>query len=488
MSDYPPLPVIEHDTTQHGRWLRGHRVRIAIWIAVIEGILVVLHVIPWWLAVIVGAIAVIFYYEVGRKTRSDAVRQTSWIVAASQVMVALVPILVLIARDARDRRRRAPGRPGADRVVHGAPLTQCAAVGRSQAVRQRVLVPRSQVRILAPQPSVSRRSNLAAVVMAGGLGTRMRSATPKHLHPLLGRRMVDWVIEAARPLGPDPLVVVTSPETADAFDGLAVAVQERAARHGRRRRLRASRARGPRRRRARPLRRHAAPHDRAARGAARGTHRDADAAATVLSFAPADVRSYGRIVRDADGRLRAIVEAVDASPEELAIGEVNSSIYVFRAELLWPALERLEPHNAQGELYLTDAVRAPRRGRRATSRCTRRPTRPRPRASTRGSSSPPRPRRSCATASTRRTCSRASGSSIPRRRGSSRRSSSRRTPSCTRSPCSAAPRRSPPAPRSARTSSPSTRRSARASRWARSATCGPAPCSRRARRQARSSS
>jgi bifunctional UDP-N-acetylglucosamine pyrophosphorylase/glucosamine-1-phosphate N-acetyltransferase len=55
--------------------------------------------------------------------------------------------------------------------------------------------------------------------------------------------------------------------------------------------------------------------------------------------------------------LRAIVEATDASPNELAIREVNSSIYVFRNELLWPALDRLEAANAQGELYLTDAVR-----------------------------------------------------------------------------------------------------------------------------------
>ena len=56
--------------------------------------------------------------------------------------------------------------------------------------------------------------DLAAVVMAGGLGTRMRSATPKHLHPLLGRRMVDWVLAAARALGADPLVVVASPDDA----------------------------------------------------------------------------------------------------------------------------------------------------------------------------------------------------------------------------------------------------------------------------------
>src|SRR6187551_2261763 len=71
-------------------------------------------------------------------------------------------------------------------------------------------------------------ASLAAVVMAGGLGTRMRSATPKHLHPILGRRMVDWVLEAARPLGPEPLVVIASPENRDAFGDVEVAVQEQA--------------------------------------------------------------------------------------------------------------------------------------------------------------------------------------------------------------------------------------------------------------------
>jgi len=60
--------------------------------------------------------------------------------------------------------------------------------------------------------------DLAAVVMAGGLGTRMKSVTPKHLHPLLGRRMVDWVIGAARDAGVTRVVVVASPESADAFD------------------------------------------------------------------------------------------------------------------------------------------------------------------------------------------------------------------------------------------------------------------------------
>src|SRR5262249_1158638 len=86
------------------------------------------------------------------------------------------------------------------------------------------------------------------------------------------------------------------------------------------------------------------------------THRRSGAAATVLSFEPADAGAYGRIVRDDGGKLARIVEAGDASPEELALLEVNSGIYVFRAAKLWPALERLGPHNAQGELYVTDTV------------------------------------------------------------------------------------------------------------------------------------
>lgn len=69
--------------------------------------------------------------------------------------------------------------------------------------------------------------DLAAVVMAAGLGTRMKSATPKHLHPLLGRRLVDWVVAAVRPLDPDPLVVVLSPEAAGAVKDVKVAIQER---------------------------------------------------------------------------------------------------------------------------------------------------------------------------------------------------------------------------------------------------------------------
>ncbi|HWH54070.1 MAG TPA: bifunctional UDP-N-acetylglucosamine diphosphorylase/glucosamine-1-phosphate N-acetyltransferase GlmU [Gaiellaceae bacterium] len=199
---------------------------------------------------------------------------------------------------------------------------------------------------------------LAAIVMAGGLGTRMHSETPKHLHPLLGRRMVDWVVDALRPLQPDPLVVVSSPESAEeiAGEGIAVAVQ--------------------------PDARGTGDAVAAAREALAGfegdllvvsgdsplltpelleglvaSHREAEAVATVLTFEPERTLPYGRIVRGPDGRVRAIVEAGDANADERTIRELNSSTYVFDASELWFALDGLAPDNVQGELYLTDTVR-----------------------------------------------------------------------------------------------------------------------------------
>ena len=91
-------------------------------------------------------------------------------------------------------------------------------------------------------------------------------------------------------------------------------------------------------------------------GALATTHRESGAEATVLSFELDDPGSYGRVLRNGNGGLEAIVEAADATPAQLEVREVNSSIYVFRSDRLWPVLDRLEPHNAQGELYLTDSV------------------------------------------------------------------------------------------------------------------------------------
>jgi len=197
--------------------------------------------------------------------------------------------------------------------------------------------------------------DLAAVVMAGGLGTRMKSAVPKHLHPLLGRRMVDWVIAAARDAGVTRVVVVASPDSAGLYDGLEVAVQERAL------------GTGDAVRSARPALEVSDGDVLVLNGdvpaltsgtvlALLETHRRAEAAATVLAFEPEDPRAYGRIVRDGAGNLARIVEAADASPDELALREVNSGIYAFRSAKLWPVLDRLQAHNAQGELYVTDTL------------------------------------------------------------------------------------------------------------------------------------
>ena len=197
---------------------------------------------------------------------------------------------------------------------------------------------------------------LAAVVLAGGLGTRMRSAVPKHFHTLLGRRMVDWVIAAARPLAPDPLVVVTSPEGRDAYEDVEVAVQ--AEPRGTGDALASARERltgfegdvlvlsGDT-----PLL-HPELLERLVE-----RHRSEEAAATVLTFRRDEPGAYGRVLRRDDGSIEAIVEAADATEEQLSVRELNSSIYVFSGDTLWPALDRLDSANEQGELYLTDAVR-----------------------------------------------------------------------------------------------------------------------------------
>jgi bifunctional UDP-N-acetylglucosamine pyrophosphorylase/glucosamine-1-phosphate N-acetyltransferase len=173
--------------------------------------------------------------------------------------------------------------------------------------------------------------------------------------------MIDWVVASAQPLGADPLVVVCSPQTEDAMraslDGTAtLAVQVEARGTG-----------------------DAVASARAALDGFDGdvlvlsgdtpmldaalladlveVHRREAAAATILAIEPSEPKPYGRIVRSADGSVREIVEEVDATPEQRAIRELNSSIYVFGAEALWAALARLEPQNAQGELYLTDTIK-----------------------------------------------------------------------------------------------------------------------------------
>lgn len=92
-------------------------------------------------------------------------------------------------------------------------------------------------------------------------------------------------------------------------------------------------------------------------GALVAEHRLSGAACTILTARMADPTGYGRIVRVGnDDRVARIVEQADATPDEVGIDEINTGIFCFRRSLLTPALRRLRPDNAQGELYLTDVV------------------------------------------------------------------------------------------------------------------------------------
>ncbi|MDQ6783576.1 MAG: NTP transferase domain-containing protein [Actinomycetota bacterium] len=211
---------------------------------------------------------------------------------------------------------------------------------------------------------------LCAVVLAAGEGTRMRSERPKPLHRLCGRSMVLHVLHAVAEVNPARVVVVVG----HGAERVTKAVGEQPPAE-----LpidfveqRIQRGTGD----AVLVALTAFPDDeevddggdiivlpgdtpllRAPTLAALvRTHRQAGAAATVLTARLADPRGYGRIVRDRSGRVSRIVEQADANAEELAVDEINTSIYVFRRSVLAPALRRLSPDNVQGEFYLTDTI------------------------------------------------------------------------------------------------------------------------------------
>ncbi|HWV38743.1 MAG TPA: bifunctional UDP-N-acetylglucosamine diphosphorylase/glucosamine-1-phosphate N-acetyltransferase GlmU [Vulgatibacter sp.] len=211
------------------------------------------------------------------------------------------------------------------------------------------------------------RKSHAAIVLAAGKGTRMKSNLAKVLHEANGRPLAWYPIRRALAMGCDPVVVVVGHQGEEVrerleslFPGapLCFAVQERQLGTG-----------------------HAVRCAREALAGAEGRVlilygdvpllTEATLARLVeagqgrtlafLSMRPEDPTGYGRVVRDEAGAVRAIVEQKDASPEERALRECNAGIYDVDAAFLWRELENLDDENAQGELYLTDLVAAAHR-------------------------------------------------------------------------------------------------------------------------------
>ncbi len=214
-------------------------------------------------------------------------------------------------------------------------------------------------------------NDVVAIVLAAGKGTRMNSDLAKVLHPLLGRPLLAYPLAACRDAGVGRIVAVVGHQADRVRETLAApdltfALQAEQRGTG-----------------------HAVAVTRDALDDFSGTalilcgdvpllrpetlahladrHRASGDRVTVLSMAPADPTGYGRLVRDADGRLRAIVEERDADDAQRAVGEVNTGTYAVDVPWLWDAVAGLAADNSQGEYYLTDIVAAAAREGRAGS-------------------------------------------------------------------------------------------------------------------------
>jgi bifunctional UDP-N-acetylglucosamine pyrophosphorylase/glucosamine-1-phosphate N-acetyltransferase len=202
-------------------------------------------------------------------------------------------------------------------------------------------------------------TGLTAVVLAAGKGTRMGSSLPKVLHEVQGRPMVCYVISSLQTAGVSRIIAVVGHQAELVTPVLPPHVlyayqrEQRGTGHA----LMCASPLCPREGSLlvvcgdTPLLRPATLRELVEQRSATND------ACVILTFMPEDPTGYGRILRDAEGRVNAIVEQRDADPQTLHIRESNSGVYCFDPSLVFRALEAVRPDNAQGEYYLTDVVR-----------------------------------------------------------------------------------------------------------------------------------
>ena len=202
---------------------------------------------------------------------------------------------------------------------------------------------------------------VAAIILAAGKGTRMKSDLHKVLHPIAGRPMIEHLLDSVATLGPERTVIVVGNQRQQlearlAAPGIDFAVQE--PQLGTAHAVRQAQAALAGFEGDVLLLSGDAPFIRPRTmrlmlGALQG---EPDAAMVGLGFRPANAAAYGRIVAGDDGRIVRIVEHKDASEEERAIGLCNANIFAVRSADLWPLLARVGNDNAQSEYYLPDIV------------------------------------------------------------------------------------------------------------------------------------
>jgi bifunctional UDP-N-acetylglucosamine pyrophosphorylase/glucosamine-1-phosphate N-acetyltransferase len=201
--------------------------------------------------------------------------------------------------------------------------------------------------------------DIAAVILAAGMGLRMKSDTPKVLHPLLGEPMITYVVRALEQAGVSDMLAVLGHGREQVEQVLGERVrpvyQEKQLGTGHALLMALPQLLAGGKRDCLVVCGDTPLLSGETLAALWRRHSQAGAAATVLTAQPEDPAGYGRILRE-DGRLTAIVEEKDATAEQRLIREINAGAYCFDLSRLGPALEQLKPANAQGEYYLTDVI------------------------------------------------------------------------------------------------------------------------------------